>query len=187
MQLTAEHIALQDTVKQFIARQITPNIAAWEKAGIFPAHELFREMGKMGFLGVNKPVQYGGQGLDHSYEIAYCEAIGGIGTQGVSMGIAVQTDMATPALARFGSEQLCQEFLVPAIAGEQVVSIGVSEAGAGSDVASVKTRARKDGDDYLISGSKMWITNGTQADWVCLLVNTSDDPPHRNKSLMMIC
>ena len=155
MQLTAEHIALQDTVKQFIARQITPNIAAWEKAGIFPAHELFREMGKMG-------------------------------TQGVSMGIAVQTDMATPALARFGSEQLCQEFLVPAIAGEQVVSIGVSEAGAGSDVASVKTRARKDGDDYLISGSKMWITNGTQADWVCLLVNTSDDPPHRNKSLICV-
>ncbi len=186
MQLTAEHIALQDTVKQFIAGQITPNIAAWEKAGIFPAHELFREMGKMGFLGVNKPVQYGGQGLDHSYEIAYCEAIGGIGTQGVSMGIAVQTDMATPALARFGSEQLCQEFLVPAIAGEQVVSIGVSEAGAGSDVASVKTRARKDGDDYLISGSKMWITNGTQADWVCLLVNTSDDPPHRNKSLICV-
>ena len=102
------------------------------------------------------------------------------------MGIAVQTDMATPALARFGSEQLCQEFLVPAIAGEQVVSIGVSEAGAGSDVASVKTRARKDGDDYLISGSKMWITNGTQADWVCLLVNTSDDPPHRNKSLICV-
>jgi citronellyl-CoA dehydrogenase len=186
MRYTHEHIALQDSVRRFIDAEITPNIAEWEKAGIFPAHELFRKMGKLGFLGVNKPVKYGGLGLDHSFEIAFCEAIGGIGAQGVSMGIAVQTDMATPALARFGSEELCQEFLVPAIAGENVVSIGVSESGAGSDVASVRTRARKDGDDYLISGSKMWITNGTQADWVCLLANTSDDAPHRNKSLICV-
>ena len=186
MRFTHEHIALQDSVRRFIDAEITPNIAEWEQAGIFPAHELFRKMGKLGFLGVNKPVQYGGLGLDHSFEIAFCEAIGAIGAQGVSMGIAVQTDMATPALARFGSEALCQEFLVPAISGESVVSIGVSESGAGSDVASVKTRARKDGDDYLISGSKMWITNGTQADWVCLLANTSDDAPHRNKSLICV-
>ncbi|MFM9981908.1 MAG: acyl-CoA dehydrogenase family protein [Burkholderiales bacterium] len=186
MQYTSEHIALQDSVKRFIAGEITPHIAEWEKAGIFPAHELFGKMGKLGFLGVNKPVEYGGLGLDHSYEMAYCEAIGGIGAQGVSMAIAVQTDMATPALARFGSSELRQQFLVPAIAGENVVSIGVSESGAGSDVASVKTRARKDGGDYVISGSKMWITNGMQADWVCLLVNTSDGAPHKNKSLVCV-
>ena len=186
MQYTSEHIALQDSVKRFIAREITPRIAEWEKAGIFPAHELFGKMGKLGFLGVNKPVEYGGLGLDHSYEMAYCEAIGGIGAQGVSMAIAVQTDMATPALARFGSSELRQQFLVPAIAGENVVSIGVSESGAGSDVASVKTSARKDGGDYVISGSKMWITNGMQADWVCLLVNTSDGAPHKNKSLVCV-
>ena len=186
MQYTSEHIALQDSVKRFIAGEITPHIAEWEKAGIFPAHELFGKMGKLGFLGVNKPVEYGGLGLDHSYEMAYCEAIGGIGAQGVSMAIAVQTDMATPALARFGSSELRQQFLVPAIAGENVVSIGVSESGAGSDVASVKTSARKDGDDYVISGSKMWITNGMQADWVCLLVNTSDGAPHKNKSLVCV-
>ncbi len=186
MQYTSEHIALQDSVKRFIAGEITPHIAEWEKAGIFPAHELFGKMGKLGFLGVNKPVEYGGLGLDHSYEMAYCEAIGGIGAQGVSMAIAVQTDMATPALARFGSSELRQQFLVPAIAGENVVSIGVSESGAGSDVASVKTSARKDGDDYVISGSKMWITNGMQADWVCLLVNTSEGAPHKNKSLVCV-
>ena len=186
MQYTSEHIALQDSVKRFIAREITPRIAEWEKAGIFPAHELFGKMGKLGFLGVNKPVEYGGLGLDHSYEMAYCEAIGGIGAQGVSMAIAVQTDMATPALARFGSSELRQQFLVPAIAGENVVSIGVSESGAGSDVASVKTSARKDGGDYVISGSKMWITNGTQADWICLLCNTSDGPSHKNKSLIIV-
>jgi citronellyl-CoA dehydrogenase len=186
MQYTSEHVALQDSVKRFIAGEITPHIAEWEKAGIFPAHELFGKMGKLGFLGVNKPVEYGGLGLDHSYEMAYCEAIGGIGAQGVSMAIAVQTDMATPALARFGSSELRQQFLVPAIAGENVVSIGVSESGAGSDVASVKTSARKDGGDYVISGSKMWITNGMQADWVCLLVNTSDGAPHKNKSLVCV-
>ena len=186
MQYTSEHVALQDSVKRFIAKEITPHIAEWEKAGIFPAHELFGKMGKLGFLGVNKPVEYGGLGLDHSYEMAYCEAIGGIGAQGVSMAIAVQTDMATPALARFGSSELRQQFLVPAIAGENVVSIGVSESGAGSDVASVKTSARKDGDDYVISGSKMWITNGMQADWVCLLVNTSEGAPHKNKSLVCV-
>ena len=186
MQFTSEHIALQDSVSQFIAREINPHIAAWESAGIFPAHELFRKMGALGFLGVNKPVEYGGQGLDYSYEIAFCEAIGGIGAQGVSMALAVQTDMATPALARFGSDALRQEFLAPAIAGEQVACIGVSETGAGSDVASLKTRARKDGDDYLISGTKMWITNGTQADWICLLANTSEGAPHRNKSLICV-
>ena len=94
--------------------------------------------------------------------------------------------MATPALEQFGSDYLKTNFLAPAISGENVVSIGVSEAGAGSDVASIKTYARKDGDDYVINGSKMWITNGTQADWVCLLVNTSNDAPHRNKSLICV-
>jgi len=187
MRYTSEHIALQDSVKQFIAKEITPYLNEWERAGIFPAHELFGKMGKQGYLGVHKPVQFGGLGLDYSYEIAFCEATGGIGAQGINMAIAVQTDMATPALARFGSDTLRREFLVPAIAGEQVASIGVSETGAGSDAASVKTFARKVGDDYTISGSKMWITNGTQADWICLLANTSqENGPHRNKSLICV-
>jgi len=186
MLYTGEHIALQDSVRQFIDKEINPHVDEWERAGIFPAHELFGKMGKLGYLGVHKPVQYGGLGLDYSYEIAFCEAIGHIAAQGVSMALAVQTDMATPALAQFGSDYLKTNFLAPAISGENVVSIGVSEAGAGSDVASIKTYARKDGDDYVINGSKMWITNGTQADWVCLLVNTSNDAPHRNKSLICV-
>ena len=186
MLYTGEHIALQDSVRQFIDKEINPHVDEWERAGIFPAHELFGKMGELGYLGVHKPVQYGGLGLDYSYEIAFCEAIGHIAAQGVSMALAVQTDMATPALAQFGSDYLKTNFLAPAISGENVVSIGVSEAGAGSDVASIKTYARKDGDDYVINGSKMWITNGTQADWVCLLVNTSNDAPHRNKSLICV-
>ncbi len=184
--LTPEHIALQDSVRQFIAREITPHIDEWEAAEIFPAHDIFKKLGNAGFLGVNKPVEFGGMGLDYSYEIAFCEAIGGIGAGGVGMAIAVQTDMATPALARFGSDELRERFLKPTVAGDYVVCLGVSEAGAGSDVASVKTTARKDGDDYVINGSKMWITSGTQADWMCLLANTGGEDPHRNKSLICL-
>src|SRR5579885_2688337 len=104
----------------------------------------------------------------------------------VPMGIGVQTDMATPALARFGSDELKKEYLAPAIAGDVVVSVAVSEAGAGSDVASIKTTARKVGGDYVINGSKMWITNGTQSDWACTLVNTSEGRVHENKSLLIV-
>jgi citronellyl-CoA dehydrogenase len=143
-------------------------------------------MGQLGFLGITKPEAYGGMGLDFSYALAAAEAIGYVKAQGVGMGIGVQANMATPALASFGSDELKREFLAPAIAGEVVCSIGVSEQGAGSDVSSLKTRARRDGDDYVISGSKMWITNGTQADWICLLCNTSDGPSHKNKSLIIV-
>ena len=114
------------------------------------------------------------------------EALGNTRCGGVPMAIGVQTDMATPALARFGSDELRAEFLAPAIAGEAVACIGVSEPGAGSDVASIRTTARKDGDDYVINGGKLWITNGTQADWMCCLANTSEGSPHRNKSLIIV-
>src|SRR5258708_24929774 len=114
------------------------------------------------------------------------EELGTIRCGGVPMAIGVQTDMATPALARFGSDEVRREFLAPAIAGDAVACIGVSEPGAGSDVASIKTSARSDGDDYVINGGKMWITNGVQADWICLLANTSDGQVHRNKSLICV-
>ncbi|GAB2454881.1 acyl-CoA dehydrogenase family protein [Comamonas humi] len=184
--MTPEHIALQDSVRKLIEREIEPYVDEWEAAEIFPAHEVFKKLGSAGMLGVNKPVEFGGLGLDYSYEIAFCEAIGGISSGGVGMAIAVQTDMATPALTHFGSDELRERFLKPTVAGDQVVCLGVSESGAGSDVASLKTTARKDGDDYVINGSKMWITNGTQADWMCLLANTSDGDVHRNKSLICL-
>ncbi|WYX30830.1 acyl-CoA dehydrogenase family protein [Achromobacter denitrificans] len=186
MLYTPEHHALMDSMRRFIEAEIEPHTEEWENAGIFPAHELFRKLGQAGFLGVGRPEAYGGSGLDYSYGIAAAEAWGRVSSQGVSMGIIVQTDMATPALARHGSDALRREFLAPAISGEAVVCLGVSETGAGSDVASLKTRARKDGGDYVIDGSKMWITNATQADWMCLLANTSDGAPHRNKSLIIV-
>ena len=166
---TPEHHELMASIRRFISAEIDPFVDEWEAAEIFPAHEVFRKMGQLGFLGITKPEAYGGMGLDFSYALAAAEAIGYVKAQGVGMGIGVQANMATPALASFGSDELKREFLAPAIAGEVVCSIGVSEQGAGSDVSSLKTRARRDGDDYVISGSKMWITNGTQADWLCLL------------------
>ena len=183
---TEQHRELMDSIRRFVRAEIDPFVDEWEAAEIFPAHALFKKMGALGFLGITKPEAYGGLGLDFSYAVAAAEAIGYARAQGVAMGIGVQANMATPALASFGSDALKREFLAPAIAGEQVAAIGVSEQGAGSDVASLKTRAVRDGDDYLIDGAKMWITNGTQADWICLLCNTSDGAPHKNKSLIIV-
>ena len=186
MQYTEQHIQLQDSLKKFIETEINPHVDEWEKAEIFPAHEVFRKMGQLGFLGISKPVEYGGLGLDYSYAMAAAESLSHIRCGGIPMAIGVQTDMATPALARHGSDELRKEFLEPAISGEYVASIGVSEVGAGSDVASIKTTARKDGGDYVINGSKMWITNSTQADFICLLANTSEGTGHKNKSLIVV-
>ena len=186
MQFTEEHESIRRNLKKLIDAEINPHVDEWEKAGIFPAHDVFRKLGEQGYLGINKPTKYGGLGLDYSYQLAFLETLGHIRAGGVIMAIGVQTDMATPALARFGSEALCNEFLVPSIKGEYVACLGVSEVGAGSDVASIKTAARKDGGDYVINGGKMWTTSGTQADWMCLLANTSDGPAHKNKSLICL-
>lgn len=186
MHYTHEHLELQKTLKRFIAEEINPHVDEWEAAEIFPAHEVFKRLGQLGLLGLTKPEAFGGAGLDYSYSLAMAEALGHIECGGVPMAIGVQTDMATPALARFGSEELQREFLAPAIAGDAVACIGVSEPGAGSDVSAITSRARKDGDDYVITGQKMWITNSLQADWMCMLVNTGEGPAHRNKSLVIV-
>src|ERR1700758_315184 len=186
MLFTADHEEVRRSLQKFIASEINPHVDEWEKADIFPAHELFKKLGDLGFLGLNKPEEYGGQGLDYSYALMMAEELGAIKCGGVPMAIGVQTDMATPALARFGSDDVRREFLAPAISGDAVACIGVSEPGAGSDVASIKTSARSDGDDYVINGGKMCITNAVQADWICLLANTSDGPKHRNKSLICV-
>src|ERR1700730_10947843 len=155
MEFTQERGGIRRGVKKFIEAEINPHVDEWEEAGIFPAHELFKKMGDQGYLGINKPAKDGGMGLDSSYQLAFIETLGHIRCGGVPMAIGVQTDMATPALARFGSEELCKEFLVPSIKGDYVACLGVSEVGAGSDVASLQTRARKDGGDYIGRRGKM--------------------------------
>ncbi len=186
MQLTHEHEELRRNLRRFIDNEINPYVDEWEAAEIFPAHALFRSMGRLGFLGLTKPVEYGGSGLDWSYAMVMAETLGHIRCGAVPMAIGVQTDMATPALARFGSDEVKREFLAPSISGEYVACLGVSEVGGGSDVAAIRTTARKDGGDYVINGGKMWTTSGTQADWMCLLANTSEGDPHRNKTLICL-
>jgi citronellyl-CoA dehydrogenase len=186
MQFTQEHEELKRTVERFVQNEINPHVDEWEAAGIFPAHHVFKKLGDLGLLGLTKPEAYGGAGLDYSYSMVMAEALGNTHCGGVPMAIGVQTDMATPALARFGSDELRSEFLAPAIAGDLVACVGVSEPGAGSDVAGLRTTARKDGGNYVINGGKMWITSGTQADWMCCLANTSEGSPHKNKSLIIV-
>lgn len=188
MYSTHEHQSLYDTTKKFVETELNPHVKEWEEAGIWPAREILKKMGDLGLLGIAKPEEVGGLGLDYSYQVAFAEALGHCDCGGLPMAIGVQTDMATPALARFGSDYLKENFLKPAVAGDMVAAIGVSEAGAGSDVAGIKTVARRVGDEYVITGSKMWITNGTQADWVCLLANTGDASTnqHASKSLIVV-
>ncbi|XP_068790956.1 probable acyl-CoA dehydrogenase 6 isoform X4 [Struthio camelus] len=169
-----------------IDKEINPFVDKWEEEGQFPAHKVFKILGQAGFLGVDKPTEYGGMGLDFSYNIAVAEELGNIRCGGIPMAIGVQIGMTTPALTRFGSDELKKQFLVPTIAGDAVACLGISEVGAGSDVANIKTTAMRKGDEYVINGGKMWITSGCQADWMCLLANTSKGPPHQNKSLICL-
>jgi citronellyl-CoA dehydrogenase len=186
MQFTPEHESLRRTVARFVAEEINPHADEWEAAEEFPSHELFRKLGALGLLGIKYDPAYGGLGLDFSYSMVMAEELGLCACGGVPMAIGVHTDMCTPALDRFGSDHVKRNFLAPSIAGDVVGCLGVSEPGGGSDVAAVKTVARKDGGDYIVSGTKMWITNGMKADWCCLLANTSDDAAHRNKSLICV-
>ncbi|CAG5125075.1 unnamed protein product [Candidula unifasciata] len=180
------HLQMQDSLKKIIDKDINPYVDEWEAQRKFPAHRVFKVLGDSGFLGITKPKAYGGLELDYSYSAAMAEALGHINCGGIPMAVGVQTDMATPALAKFGSDYLKREFLAPSISGDLVACIGVSETGAGSDVANIQTKASRKGDDLIINGGKMWITNGTQADWMCCLVNTSEGKPHVNKSLVCL-
>ena len=186
MRFTDEHEMFRATVRDVVQKEIDPHADAWEAAGRFPAHELFAKFGALGLLGIEYDEAWGGGGAEHVYTMIFGEEIGRAASLGVSMALAVQSDMATPALHQFGSPELKERFLRPAIAGEAVAAIGVSEPDAGSDVAGIRTRARRDGDEWVISGSKMWITNGTQADWICLLCRTSDEGGYRGMSQIIV-
>ena len=186
MNFTETHEDIRASVRNIVDKEINPYVETWEEEGAFPAHELFKKLGDAGLLGIHRPEEYGGLGLDYSYAMVMAEELGEVHCGGIPMAIGVQTDMCTPALTRFASDELKRAYLAPSIAGDMVGCIGVSEQGAGSDVASIKTTARREGGDYVINGGKMWITNGMQADWMCCLVNTSEGKPHKNKSLIIV-
>lgn len=181
-----DHEMVRKSVREFVDKEINPHMDEWEEKGQAPLHDLFKKMGDLGFLGIRYDPRYGGQGLDYWYDIVFLEELGRVRGTGVPMAIAVQSHMATPALAEFGSEHLKETYLKPAIAGDLVAAIAVTEADAGSDVSALRTTAEKDGDSYVINGSKTYITNGTQADFLTLLARTSDDPGYHSFSLFVV-
>ena len=170
---TDEHEALRESIQSFAAKELAPHSAEWEETG-FP-DSVFTRMGELGFLGIYFPEEYGGQGGDYLMSIVRGEAMAYANNGGLVMGVAVHTDMATPPILKFGSEELKQRYLVPAIKGEKISSLGITEPGAGSDVAGVRTRAVRDGDEYVINGSKTFITNGARADFIVLVTKTEPD------------
>jgi citronellyl-CoA dehydrogenase len=182
---SAEHQAFRDTVRKFVQSELVPRAREFDAMGRFDK-ALYRTMGDLGLLGIRYDPQYGGLGLDYSYHAIFLEELALCDNAGVSMGITVQTDMATPALHRFGSENLKRKYLVPAIRGEQVAAIAVTEPSAGSDVAAIKTRAVRDGDDWVINGSKMYITNSATADWLCLLAVTDPEAGYNGFSQIVV-
>ena len=183
---TEEHHMFRKTLRDFVEREITPHAEAWEEAGTFPAHELFPKLGELGVLGLTYDPAYGGGGSDYGYVAIMAEEFGRMPCLGVAMAIGVQTDMATPSLHRFGSPELKKKYLRPAISGEHVAAVAVTEPDAGSDVAGIRTKATRDGDEWVINGAKTYITNGTQADWICLLVRTSDEGGSRGVSQVIV-
>ena len=173
---TDEHQLFRKTLRDLFEREIEPHVGEWEAARIFPAHELFPKLAAVGLFGLEYDEAYGGMGADHTFSLIAGEEMGRISCGGVPMAMAVQMAMSTPALHRYGSHELKEQYLTPAVRGEVVTSIAVTEPDAGSDVAGLRTRAVRDGDEWVINGAKLYITNGTQADWLCLLARTSDDP-----------
>ncbi|HET9452617.1 MAG TPA: acyl-CoA dehydrogenase family protein [Aggregicoccus sp.] len=170
---TEEHEAFRRSVRAVVEKELTPHALEWDRAGIFP-REVFKKFGELGFLGINHAPEYGGSGLDYWYVTAFCEELVRSQNAGVNMALLVQSQMATPIIGEIGTDEQKREFLAPAIAGEKIAALGVSEPGCGSDVASIKTTARRVGDDFVINGSKMWITNGTRADFITLAVRTGE-------------
>ena len=183
---TDEHQLFRKTLRALFEREIEPHVDGWEAARTFPAHELFPKLASVGLLGLEYDEAYGGMGADHTFTLIAGEEMGRISCGGVPMAMAVQMSMATPALHTYGSPELKEAYLAPSIRGELVASIAVTEPDAGSDVAGIRTRAVRDGEEWVINGAKLYITNGTQADWLCLLARTSDEPGYRGMSLIVV-
>jgi len=185
MYFNEDHNALRALIKRFVDKELNPYVDQWEETTA-PLHQIFQKLGELGLLGVRYDPKYGGQGLDYWFDLVYLEELGHIRAMGLQAAIAVQTHLATPAIHEFGSEYLKETYLKPAIAGEVITAIAVTEPDAGSDVAGLRTRARREGDYYVINGSKRFITNGCRADYLTLLARTSDKPGHHSFGLFVV-
>jgi len=179
-----EHEAFRKTVRQFCEKEIAPHVDEWERDEMFPDW-VFKKAGDLGILGAHYPEEVGGAGGDYWFSVAKAEEYHRMGSGGVSMGLLVQSDMATPCIADLGTKEQISEFLEPALRGERIAALGVSEPGAGSDVAGIRTTAKRDGDDYIINGAKTYITNGTRASFITLLCKTNTDAGYGGISIIL--
>jgi alkylation response protein AidB-like acyl-CoA dehydrogenase len=181
---TEEHDRLRESIRAFVTRELKPHAAEWEET-TFP-DSVFPRMGELGLLGLSYPEAYGGQGGDYFCNLVLAEEMTQSDSGGLAMGVAVHTDMATPPIHLFGTEEQKQRYLVPAIAGTKIACLGITEPDAGSDVSAIRTRAVRDGDDWIVNGAKTYITNGHRADFIVLVVKTNPDAGHDGISLLVV-
>src|SRR3954467_1166653 len=179
-----EHAQLRESIGSFVERELAPHAQEWEETTF--ADWVFQRMGELGFLGLSYPEEYGGQGGDYYCNLVLAEEMTKSNSGGLAMGIAVHTDMATPPVFLFGTEEQKQDYLVPAIKGEKISCLGITEPDAGSDVSGIKTRAVRDGDEFVINGSKTYITNGYRADFIVLVTKTDPDAGYDGFTLFLV-
>jgi len=182
---TEDHQQFRKTVRSFAEKELAPHAEEWEAEELFP-NWVFKRAGELGILGAHFPEEHGGAGLDYWFSVAKAEELPHCRAGGVSMGLLVQSDMATPCISDLGTKDQIEEFLKPALAGDKIAALGVSEPAAGSDVAGIRTVARRDGDDYVLSGQKTFITNGTRASFVTLLAKTAPDKGAHGCSFFLV-
>jgi acyl-CoA dehydrogenase len=182
---TDEHEQLREAIRRFVATELRPHVGDWEDAEWFP-NEVFERMAELGYLGLKYPEEYGGQGGDHVHDAVLVEELTGAGSGGLSAGIGAHIGIATPPIFQFGTEDQKQRFLAPAIRGERIAALGISEPGAGSDVAGIRTFARRVDGGYVVNGSKTFITNGVRADFVVTAVKTTEEGGHQGLSFLVI-
>lgn len=182
---TEDHVQMRKIMRDFVEKEIKPNVEKWEDDGIF-AKDLYKRMAEANLLGIQYPEEVGGQGGDYFMGMILAEELARSGCGGVPMAVGVQTDMATPPIFKFGTPEQHEKYLKPALQGEKIAAIGITEPNHGSDVQSIQTRAERVDDGWVINGTKTFITNGTRADFITLVTRTSDEPGARGISLFIV-
>jgi alkylation response protein AidB-like acyl-CoA dehydrogenase len=182
---TDEHNDLREAIKRFVSRELRPHADEWEDARWFP-NSVFERMAELGYLGLKYPEEYGGEGGDYLHDAVLAEELAGCGSGGLAAGIGAHTGIATPPVWKFGTEDQKARFLVPAIKGEKIAALGITEPDAGSDVAGIKTFAKRVDGGYLVNGAKTFITNGVRADFVVTAVKTTQEGGHQGLSFLLV-
>jgi alkylation response protein AidB-like acyl-CoA dehydrogenase len=182
---TQEHELFRESVRKFVEKELAPHADEWEEAEGFP-DSVFARMGELGYLGLRFPEKYGGQGCDFLFSVVLAEELGRCGMGSIGMAVAVQSEMATPPIFKFGTEEQKMNYLLPANRGQKIACLGITEPNAGSDVAAIQTTARRDGDHWVINGRKIFITNGVRADFIVLVARTGEKKGYKGVSLFLV-